>query len=272
MAQTLASRVRPKQSLGQNFLVDDNIAKKIVRSLDIGSDDVVLEIGPGQGALTQHLAERAKHLIAVEIDGRVVEELKSSFESQRVTILHEDFLDTDLSVWSKKFNAALRIVGNIPYHLTSPILFKIIDERTRVQDFTFMLQKEVAQRIIAKPRTKDYGILSVLTQCYGMPKRLFSVSPNCFYPKPKVTSSVVQFAPRENLPHGIDEELFKTVVKTAFGKRRKTMRNCLKYLPYDEPVIEKILKVSFPVLERRPEELTVQQFIDLAGDIQSVVL
>ena len=271
MAQALRSRVKPKQSLGQNFLVDDNIAKKIVRSLKLTNDDVVLEIGSGRGALTKFLHKQAQHLIAVEIDGRVVDELKTSFGSEHITIIHQDFLDCTLEQWSKKFDSKLRIVGNIPYHLTSPILFKIFDERTAVQDLTIMVQKEVAQRIAAKPKTKDYGILSVMSQFYGVPKMLFSVSPNCFYPKPKVTSAVVQFTLFEKLPYDVDEEMFKTIVKTTFGKRRKTLRNSLKYLPYEEATVKNILNgIDFPT-EQRPEQLSIEQFIQLTRQIENVI-
>ncbi len=263
--------IRPKQSLGQNFLVDENISRKIARSLYLTKEDAVIEIGPGQGALTKHLVLQARHLIAVEIDGRVVDELQKSFASPGVTILHQDFLECTLAVWSKKFKDKLRIVGNIPYHLTSPILFKVFDERAAVYDLTMMVQKEVAQRIVAKPRTKSYGILSVLSHFYGTPKILFTVSPNCFYPKPNVTSAVIQMKLHETIPGKVDEFVLKTVVKTTFGKRRKTLRNSLKYLPYEQSEIENILNNIQFSLERRPEELSVEEFIDLSLQITQYI-
>jgi 16S rRNA (adenine1518-N6/adenine1519-N6)-dimethyltransferase len=263
--------MRPKQSLGQNFLVDDNISRKIVQSLSLKADDVVLEIGPGHGALTQHLAGTVRHLIAVEIDQRVVENLRERFDSRQTTILHEDFLNIRLDEWQKKYKTPLRVVGNIPYHLTSPILFKIFEERTAVCDCTLMMQKEVARRLIQKPGTKEYGILSVFTQFYGVPKLLFTVSPNCFYPKPKVTSAIVQIRMHDKLPFRVNEKRFKEVVKTAFGKRRKTLRNSLKYLPYEQEQVEQVLKnFDFP-LDKRPERLSVGQFAELTNKIEHIL-
>ena len=267
MPPSIKLQVKPKQSLGQNFLIDDNIARKIVRALDLKEHDVVVEIGPGQGALTKYLAGKARHLIAVEIDGRMVEDLqrKSSFPSD--VILHSDFLECPLGDWQKQYKTKLRLVGNIPYHLTSPILFKVFEERSTVQDLTLMVQRELARRIVAKPRTKEYGILSVFSQFYGAPSILFNVPPSCFYPKPKVTSTVMQIRFQQHPVHRIDEDLFSTVVRTTFGKRRKTLRSSLKYLPYDKADMERVLqRLDFP-LHRRPEDLSVDEFLLLTQSI-----
>jgi 16S rRNA (adenine1518-N6/adenine1519-N6)-dimethyltransferase len=261
------ARVKPKQSLGQNFLVDDNIARNIVRELHLSADDVVVEIGPGQGALTKHLVGAAKKLIAVEVDGRVVEELRNKFESPGVTILHGDFLEVDLPGLMEQSGRRLRLVGNIPYHLTSSILFKAFEERRALVDCTLMIQREVARRISARRGTKEYGILSVFTTFYGSPKILFNVSPNCFYPRPNVTSTVITIALHPELPAAVDQKLFATVVKTTFGKRRKTLRNSLKFLPFEEDVVLRIIGgLDFP-LEKRPEELSTEEFIELTGKI-----
>ena len=270
MAHTIA-RIRPKQSLGQNFLIDDNIARNIVRDLQLHDDDIVLEIGPGQGALTRHLAERAGHLIAVELDQRVIEELQQQFTSEKVTIVHGDFLQVDLCELHAKFGQKLRVVGNVPYHLTSPIIFKVFEEHGHVRDLTIMVQKEVADRISASPSTKAYGILSVMSRFHGEPKQLFTVSPNCFYPKPKVTSSVIRMRLHESLPLSTDAALLSTVVRTTFGKRRKTLRNGLQYLPMEEEMIRKIVAECPYSLERRPEELTVDDFITLTHYIQQAI-
>ncbi len=261
--------VKPKQSLGQNFLVDDNIARKIVREMILTNEDVVFEIGAGQGALTSHLAQNAKHLIAIEIDGRVVAELKNKV-SQNVEILHHDFLKISLTSFKNKLNQKLRLVGNIPYHLTSPILFKFFEERTAIEDATIMVQHEVARRIVAKPNTKDYCILSVFSQYYGEPKLLFNVSPTCFYPKPKVVSSVLYIKIHEERKPDLNDELLRIVVKTAFGKRRKTLRNSLSYLPLTEDKINKVLMIDL-FLDKRPEQLTVQQFVQLTNRIERVI-
>ena len=167
MAHSTRINLRPKKSLGQNFLIDDNIARNIVKELDLQNEDVVVEIGPGKGALTKHLIGKANKLFAVEVDKRIVSELRSKFQSENVEIIHQDFLKIQLSGWYKEFKTRLRLVGNIPYHLTSPILFKSFEERTAIRDVTMMLQREVARRIISKPNIKDYGILPVFTYFYG---------------------------------------------------------------------------------------------------------
>jgi len=255
--------IKPKQSLGQNFLVDENIVRNIIRDLQLREEDAVLEIGPGQGALTGHLFEKVRSLIVVEIDGRVVEDLHRRFDPSGIIILHQDFLETDLFHWHRHCKRKLRIVGNIPYHLTSPILFKVFDASSAIHDMTIMVQKEVAQRIVAKPRTKAYGILSVFSQHYGTPRLLFNVSPNCFYPKPKVVSSVLQMELRTPVAGGEQDALFRTVVKTSFGKRRKTLRNSLKFLPYDENIVTRIISMTDFPLDKRPEDLSVEDFVQL---------
>src|SRR5208283_2418510 len=192
MRKQTGLKVTPKRSLGQNFLIDENIVDKIIREMHLRTNDAVIEIGPGRGALTAKLAGKVRKLLIVEIDGRIIESLRERFASFGVAILHQDFLEIDLAEWQRQWNAKLRLLGNLPYHLTSPILFKVFDAAACVQDMTFTVQREVAQRLVAPPGSKTYGILSVMTQFYGDVKLLFHVSPNCFFPKPKVTSSVVQ--------------------------------------------------------------------------------
>jgi 16S rRNA (adenine1518-N6/adenine1519-N6)-dimethyltransferase len=268
MAPITRLKIKPKQSLGQNFLTDDNIARNIVRELHLKEDDIIIEIGPGQGALTKHLAGKTRKLIAVEVDKRVVNELRDNYQSENVEIVHQDFLKVSLSQIQERFKIKLRLVGNIPYHLTSPILFKAFEERNAVQDITMMIQREVSRRIASKPNSKDYGILSVFSHFYGSPKCLFNVSPNCFYPKPKVTSTVVQIQLHERIPYKVDRKLFALVVRTAFGKRRKTLSNSLSYLPYSKEIMNSLLeKVEFP-LDMRPEQLTVEQFVELTKQIE----
>ncbi len=259
--------IRPKQSLGQNFLIDPNIARKIAQQVHPAQDDAIVEIGPGTGSLTAHLAGRAGHLVLVELDGRIVDDLRARFSRTAATILHEDFLQTDLVALRKRFSRKLRVVGNIPYHLTSPILFKIFASADSVRDLTIMIQREVARRIVARPGTKQYGILSVLTAFYGSTRILFDVSPGCFYPRPKVTSTVITVTLFDKRPADVDEELFLTVVKTAFGKRRKTLRNGLQYLPYGDAAVGRIVNDPDLPLRRRPEELTLQEFAALARRI-----
>lgn len=265
-----AAGIRPKQSLGQNFLTDENVSRKIVRAFRPAAGDIVLEIGAGLGSLTGKLAGTVGHLTVVEIDGRVIAGLRSRFESAGVTVLHEDFLNVDLADLSRRHSSRLRLIGNIPYHLTSPILFKVFDERTAVRDLTIMVQREVARRIAARPGSRTYGILSVFAHFFGEPEVLFDVSPNCFSPRPNVISSVVRISMDETPRFGVDEATFRLVVRTVFGKRRKTLKNCLKYLPYDETVLEKIGRIEFPT-DKRPEQLDLEQFTDLVHRIQEVV-
>ena len=262
--------IRPKQSLGQNFLVDDNIVRNIVRDMRTQPGDVVLEIGPGTGALTAQLLGRVRHLILVEIDGRAVDGLRARFSSGPVTILHEDFLTTDIRALSARMNARLRIAGNLPYHLTSPILFRLFEFSRCISDATIMVQKEVARRIASPPGSKEYGILSVMTRFHGEAKMLFDVSPECFYPKPRVLSTVLSIRFGETDPE-IDAALFSTIVRTTFGKRRKTLRNSLRYLPYDEQQIERLLsRIDFP-LGKRPEDLSLADFALLTREIGNTI-
>jgi 16S rRNA (adenine1518-N6/adenine1519-N6)-dimethyltransferase len=259
--EILTPMLRPKQSLGQNFLVDGNIARKIISAIDVKPDEAIIEIGPGKGALTKYLIELTDNFFAVEIDRRACEYLMSEY-GDRLRILNGDFLEIDLQEISNNYHRKIRLVGNIPYHITSPILFKVMEHRAVVQDMTIMVQWEVAKRIVAKPKTKEYGILSVLCQFYAMPELLFKVSPSCFYPKPKVTSAVVRLD-FVHSPHYqvTDENVFVQVVKSTFGKRRKTLRNGLKALKYQGFNIEAL---DFN-LNLRPEELSVADFVTLSN-------
>lgn len=255
--------LRPKKSLGQNFLRDDNISRKIVASLNIQATDCLLEIGPGEGALTRYLACEVARLILVEIDDRIVERLRESF-GQSVEILHQDVLRTDLEEISRRHRQRLRVVGNIPYNITSQILFHILDRRSAVHDATLMMQKEVARRLVASPGVKDYGILSVFCQLHADAVLLFDVSPNAFFPKPKVTSSVVHLRmlpePRYRVKN---EEFFRRMVRSVFGKRRKTLRNSLSYF-FDESVD---VSSTTTDLARRPEDLSIQELVELSNEL-----
>jgi 16S rRNA (adenine1518-N6/adenine1519-N6)-dimethyltransferase len=268
----MSHNLRPRKSLGQNFLIDDNIARKIVRKAEISPEDIVLEIGPGRGALTKHLVGHAKTVVAVEIDERAAKLLIGRFErecaSKRLLLVRQDILDVDFLKISRELGSALRVIGNIPYYITSPILFKVIEQREVVRDLVMLVQREVGERIVAKPRTKDYGILSVFCQYYGVPKLLFKVSPKAFSPEPKVVSALLRLdfthPPAYEL---LDERLFAAVVRATFGKRRKTLRNGLRYLDLDELDLSKLQSN----LSRRPEQLSVVDFVELCNEISSSV-
>lgn len=231
--------------------------------MHLTSHDVVVEIGPGRGALTKHVASKVRKLVAVEIDAGVVAELNKELRFSNTEVIHQDFLDFDLIALSKQEGQRLRLVGNIPYNLTSEIVLKAFDERAALRDFTFMVQREVARRLAARPGTKEYGILSVYAQLYGRMALLFPVSLHCFYPKPRVSSAVIREQLYESLPYEVDEEFFRTVVRTTFGKRRKTVRNSLKYLPWEELVQD--ATISSSLLDKRPEQLSVEQFVELTN-------
>lgn len=263
--------MRPKQSLGQNFLVDDNVARKIAAAINIQPEEVVIEIGPGKGSLTKHLAGKGRQLIAMEVDGRVVDELKERFESETVSIQHQDFLEASLAGLSEKFTQKLRLVGNIPYHLTSSILFKAFEERAYVADVVLMIQKEVAVRIQAKPGGKDYGILAVQAAFHGKAKKLFDVSASCFFPRPKVESSVIHVTLDDPPRYDVDASLFTKVVRTAFGKRRKILGNSLEYLELPEETVAAFLLASQDKLSFRPEQLSVEDFVILTRTLQKLV-
>lgn len=257
--------VVPKKSLGQNFLRDENIARNIAAEIDPKRSDVILEIGPGTGALTAHLVEKTEHYLGVEIDPRSLDLLKARF--QKSEFLRRSILDVRLEDLERRFGTRIRVAGNIPYYITSEILFWILDQRSHVTDAVLMMQLEVARRLTAKPRTKDYGILSVVTQLYAVPTVAFKVSRNSFYPVPAVDSAVVHITVRRDVPPH-NEELLRSVVRTTFGKRRKTLYNGLRYAGYPEHT----LKQLSCDLTRRPEELSVEEFLALTAELESFAI
>jgi 16S rRNA (adenine1518-N6/adenine1519-N6)-dimethyltransferase len=246
----------PKKSLGQNFLRDENVARNIVDSLHVQADDVVVEIGPGQGALTKYLQNRCARLIAIEIDERAVSLLRESL-GPSVEIVHADIRTVDLAQFAGTAGR-LRVVGNIPYNITSEILFWLFDQHTVIGDATLMVQLEVARRFVAPIGTKDYGILAVSVEYYTEPEMLFKVSRNSFYPKPGVDSAIVRMNFRRT-PAECDKNLLTSIVRSTFGKRRKTLRNGLRYMGFADTELD---SVSFD-LSRRPEQLSLGEFIEL---------
>ena len=256
---------RHKKRLGQNFMMDRNVAAKIVDASEIGENDVVLEIGPGMGSLTKELLSVAKNVTAVEIDERLVESLKVDFEdNDDFKIVHKDFLEFDISGFAVATGSKIKIVGNIPYNITSQILIHTFDHFSAVSSLTVTMQKEVADRILSNAGSKNYGILSVYAALFSHPKKLFNVSRGVFNPKPKVESSAVMFKIKNRLPDDLlDLDLFKKVVRKTFGKRRKMLRNSLKEIG---ECTEFLAENGFD-LRRRPESLDVEEFIELSNAI-----
>ncbi len=252
-------KVKPKKQLGQHFLRDENIAKKIVQSLvDEFNGSTILEVGPGMGVLTKYLVEQnANRLFVVEIDKESVAYLNQHFPVLQDRILSEDFLQLDFN----HFTAPVGVIGNFPYNISSQIVFKVIENRVVCPLMVGMFQKEVAQRLAAKPRTKEYGILSVITQAYFDVEYLFTVSEGVFNPPPKVKSAVVRLKRKTEGFLNCDESLFLRVVKAAFNQRRKTLRNALS--KYNPDKNEALLDSGF--MKCRAEELTYMDFAALTN-------
>ena len=257
-------RLRPRKSLGQNFLRDDNIARRIVAAIDPREDDALLEIGPGEGALTRHLALRSRRLSVVEIDARAAAGIRAMFPGGGVDVIEGDFLGIDLDAFARARGGRVRIAGNIPYNITSPILFHVLDHRSGVADLTFLVQKEVGRRMAAEPGSPDYGILSVFCRYTSEVKALFEVPPGAFYPRPRVTSLLMRLVmrPAPVVPAD-DEAFFRTMVRATFGKRRKTLRNSLRYVA----ALREGPLPDIPELDRRPEELSVGELVALSNTL-----
>jgi len=250
--------VRPKKALGQHFLTDLNVARRIADTIDGFTDLPIVEVGPGMGVLTQFLVEKGCDLTVVEIDTESVAWLKANMPALDGHILEADFLRLDLG---ELFNGRkMCVIGNYPYNISSQIFFHILQWRNLVVCCSGMLQKEVAERLAAPPGTKARGILSVLLQAWYDVEYLFTVDEHVFNPPPKVKSGVVKLTRNNVDTLGCDEALFRTVVKTTFGQRRKTLRNSLKgLLPAGAPMPDSLL------LALRPEQLSVSQFIELTN-------
>jgi 16S rRNA (adenine1518-N6/adenine1519-N6)-dimethyltransferase len=253
--------IRPKKSLGQHFLKDLSIAAKIVEALVLEQGvNQVAEIGPGTGVLTQFLAKNENiDLRLIEIDRDSVAYLKQHYPALKEKIIEGDFLDLD---FDQVFNSPFKIIGNFPYNISSQIFFKILEHRNQVTQIVCMLQKEVAERIAEKEGSKAYGILSVLLQAYYNIEYLFKVPPGVFYPPPKVMSAVIRLMRNERKQLGCDEVLFKKVVKQSFQNRRKTLRNALKPLNLNTSI------TVLPIMDKRAEQLSVEQFISLTNLIE----
>ena len=244
--------VKPKKYLGQHFLNDENIARKVVDSLSLSNYLNVLEIGPGTGVLTKYLIKKNINLKLIEIDNESVEFLKSELFIDPSIILEHDFLKLDLSnVFSENF----AIIGNFPYNISTQIIFKVLENKNNIPELIGMFQKEVAERICEKKGSKKYGILSVLTQSYFDTQYLFSVPASVFTPPPKVISAVIRLVRKEQININYNEKLFFKVVKLSFQQRRKTLRNSLKSFNLSDILREDA------IFDLRPEQLSVKDFI-----------
>ena len=262
--------VKAKKHFGQHFLNDERIAKKIANTLSEKGYDNVLEIGPGMGVLTKYLLQKKVKVTVMEIDRESVTYLHDTFPNEHIKlniskdtfeIIEGDFLTFDLSRIFKKKQVA--IIGNFPYNISTQIVFKAIENRAYVPEFSGMFQKEVAKRIAEKEGSKVYGILSVLTQAFFEVSYLFTVPPSVFDPPPKVDSGVIKLVRKKDFSLPVNEKFFFRIVKTAFNQRRKMLRSSLKSLNLSDSLKEE------PIFAKRPEQLSVQEFIILTQKIAS---
>lgn len=253
-------QVKPKKFLGQHFLKDLKIAQAIADTVDSTPNIPILEVGPGMGVLTQYLLPKKRLLKVVELDEESVDYLRKEYPELEDHIIQDDFLKMHLN---RTFNEQpFVLTGNYPYNISSQIFFKMLDFKDLVPCCTGMIQKEVAERIAAGPGSKTYGILSILIQAWYNVEYLFTVEPDVFNPPPKVKSAVIRMTRNDVKTLGCDEALFKRIVKTTFNQRRKTLRNSIKpILGKDSPLTQDEL------FNKRPEQLSVQQFVELTNRI-----
>lgn len=252
--------VTPKKHLGQHFLKDENIARKISETLSYTGYNAVLEIGPGTGVLTKHLLDKPAKITAMDVDKEAIAYLKTHVVNPNLEVVEADFLKCNLANYFKE--EPLAIIGNYPYNISTQIVFKALEHRDQVVEFSGMFQKEVAQRICKPHGSKAYGILSVLTQAFYEAEYLFTVPPGVFNPPPKVDSGVLRLRRKPNYKLACNESLLFKVVKTAFNQRRKTLRNSLKSFELSDKLKED------SIFGLRPEQLSVSKFVELTQKLE----
>lgn len=256
--------VKPKKFLGQHFLKDLQVAQDIANTVDACPELPILEVGPGMGILTQFLMTKERPLKVVELDFESVAYLRENFPALGNNIIEQDFLKMDLAQLFE--GKPFVLTGNYPYNISSQIFFKMLDYKDLIPCCTGMIQKEVAERMAAGPGSKTYGILSVLIQAWYRVEYLFTVHEHVFNPPPKVKSAVIRMTRNETQELGCNEKLFKQIVKTTFNQRRKTLRNSIS------PILDKTNPLmADPIFNKRPEQLSVQEFIDLTNRVEQAL-
>ena len=259
-----------QKRFGQNFLIDGHVIEKIIKAADITGDDVVLEIGPGIGTMTQYLAEAAGKVYAVEIDKNLLPILDDTLsEYENVTVINEDILKLDIEELIKEEKGTLKVVANLPYYITTPIIMGLFENHIPAKSITVMVQKEVASRMQAGPGSKDYGALSLAVQYYAEPYIAANVPPNCFMPRPNVGSAVIRLTNWDKPPVEVkDERLMFKLIRASFNQRRKTLQNGINNSPElsftKEQVVEALKKLGINE-NIRGEALTLEQFADLSN-------
>ena len=259
--------IKIKKKFGQNFIIDENIIDSIINKSEIDKNSLIIEIGPGIGALTYKLADFAKNVLCYEIDNSLKEILEDNLKGKpNVNIIYQDFLKSNIKKDIEKYSYnKISIVANLPYYITTPIIIKIIEDNLDIAKMIVMVQKEVGNRFKAQPGTKDYGSLSVYLNYYFDVRKLIDVSRNVFIPKPNVDSIVVEFKKKPILLPLKDKDLFFKLIRDSFKKKRKTIKNNLK--EYDLSKIEKTLEKYNYSLSSRAEELKVEIFVDMANNL-----
>ncbi|MDR0332520.1 MAG: 16S rRNA (adenine(1518)-N(6)/adenine(1519)-N(6))-dimethyltransferase RsmA [Dysgonamonadaceae bacterium] len=256
--------VKAKKNLGQHFLKEEEIARRIAAMLDSFPSLPVLEVGPGTGMLTQFLLQNNRDLTVVEIDRESIAYLNQHFPELEGRIIQQDFLKID---FAKLYSGEFCVIGNYPYNISSQIFFKVLDSKNSIPCCTGMIQKEVAERMAAQPGSKTYGILSVLMQAWYNIEYLFTVDENAFIPPPKVKSAVIRLTRNDRKQLNCNEKLFKSVVKASFNQRRKMLRNSVKlFFPPDCPLPDD------PIFTKRPEQLSIEQFEELTNLIEKIMI
>lgn len=260
-----------QKKFGQNFLIDTHVLEKIMNAAQISKDDCVVEVGPGIGTMTQYLAERAGHVVAVEIDKALIPILSDTLSAyDNVEVINEDILKVDLNrlVQEKNGGRPIKVVANLPYYITTPIIMGLFESHVPVDSITVMVQKEVADRMQTGPGSKDYGALSLAVQYYAKPEIVANVPPNCFMPRPKVGSAVIRLTRHQNPPvQAKDEKLMFRIIRASFNQRRKTLANGLKNsqeLQFTKEQVEQAITECGLPLNIRGEALTLEQFAALA--------
>lgn len=260
-----------QKKYGQNFLIDAHVLDKIIAAADVGPEDFVLEIGPGIGTMTQYLAEHAREVAAVEIDTHLIPILEDTLQDyDNVTIINKDILKLDINALAQEKNQGrpIKVVANLPYYITTPIIMGLFESGVPVENITVMVQKEVADRMQVGPGTKDYGALSLAVQYYAEPYLVANVPPNCFMPRPKVGSAVIRLTRHKEKPVQVKDENFMfRLIRASFNQRRKTLQNglnnCAELAVTKAQVVEALEKMGLPATVRG-EKLTLEQFAQLS--------
>ena len=263
-----------QKKFGQNFLIDGRVLDKIIAAANVDPEDFVLEIGPGIGTMTQYLAEHAREVVAVEIDKKLIPILEDTLkEYDNVTIINEDILKFDINqlVQEKNQGKPIKVVANLPYYITTPIIMGLFENNVPIENITVMVQKEVADRMQVGPGTKDYGALSLAVQYYAKPEIIANVPPNCFMPRPNVGSAVIKLTRHEQVPVEVkDEKLMFKLIRAAFNQRRKTLQNSINNSPElslsKDQVVEALDKMGLSQTIRG-EALSLEQFAELANHL-----